>query len=339
MRLAIAAFTPDGVVLARRIEALAPRVLGATSVEVFDGSTGFREWFSGQFHAAEALLVIGATGIAVRMLDGLMRGKDKDPAVLVLDDLGQFVIPLLSGHLGGANRLATALATALGAQPVITTATDNHGLFAVDVWAAARGCAIAETGQIKTISAALLRGQELGFYSEFPVKGSLPPGLAPANGQEAGVCLSLDTGLQPFPQTLHLVPRVLVLGAGCRKGTGKARFEAVVLDFLAAGAVSVLALKTVASIDRKCQEPCLLAFAAKYGLDFRVFSASALQAVPGDFASSAFVEARVGVGNVCERAAMAANGPGRLLLPKTSRDGMALALAVRDWQAVFDATF
>ena len=350
MRVALAFFTPDGAELAGRVASLLEpenelklgQFWGGAVVSLFDKNRErLKTWFSREFSLAEAVIVIGATGIAVRMLDGLMRGKDNDPAVLVLDARGQFVIPLLSGHLGGANRLAKELALALGAQAIITTATDIQGVFAVDEWAVANDCAVIETGNIKIISAALLRGETVGFCSDFPVVGDIPPGLAQISQDTgnfgAGVCLSLDTCGNPFAQTLHIVPRVAILGAGCRKNTSPERFESFVLETLASRSVSVKALKVLASIDIKSEEPCMLAFAAKYGLDFRVFSATALQGIPGTFAFSPFVQAQTGVGNVCERAAMAAlaGEAGQLVLPKTTGQGISLALAIGGWQGKF----
>ena len=344
MRIGMAFFTPDGAELARRVALVleSGQVVDGAVVALFDKEAeSLKAWFARELLLARAVIVIGAAGIAVRMLDGLMRGKDKDSAVLVLDDRGQFVIPLLSGHIGGANSLAQGLAQALGAQAVITTATDIHGVFAVDTWAVANNCAIIETGTIKAIAATLLRGEQAGFCSDFPVSGEVPPELLcideAAPPLAAGVCVSLDTTRNPFARTLHLVPRVAILGAGCRKNTSPEVFESFVLETLAAWSVSVSALKVVASIDIKSDEPCLAAFADKYGLDFNVFPASVLQSIPGSFACSPFVQAQTGVGNVCERAAMAAlaGRAGRLVVPKTTGRGISLALAVLDWKVIF----
>lgn len=101
---------------------------------------------------------MGAVGIAVRAIAPHCKSKATDPAVVVLDECGRFAVPLLSGHLGGANALARALAEACGAIPVITTATDANGVFAVDEWAKAQGCAVLEPERIKLVSGALLAG-------------------------------------------------------------------------------------------------------------------------------------------------------------------------------------
>ena len=135
------------------------------------------EWTGRQFETADSIIFIGATGIAVRSIAPYVQSKKKDPAVLVVDECGKFVISLLSGHLGGANELAHMAADILHAIPVVTTATDLEGKFAVDVFAKKNNCHIFQMKEAKEVSAALLAGEKVGFYSEFPWDGELPKGL------------------------------------------------------------------------------------------------------------------------------------------------------------------
>lgn len=136
------------------------------------------QWAGEQFQSGkDGVIFIGACGIAVRSIAPYIVGKKTDPAVLVVDECGNFVISLLSGHLGGANELAFRCAGYLGATPVVTTATDLHSRFAVDVFAKKNGCAIFHMKAAKEASAALLAGEKIGFYSEFPWEGELPEGL------------------------------------------------------------------------------------------------------------------------------------------------------------------
>ena len=136
------------------------------------------QWAGEQFQSGkDGVIFIGACGIAVRSIAPYIVGKKTDPAVLVIDECGNFVISLLSGHLGGANELALRCADHLGATPVVTTATDLHSRFAVDVFAKKNGCAIFHMKAAKEASAALLAGEKIGFYSEFPWEGELPEGL------------------------------------------------------------------------------------------------------------------------------------------------------------------
>lgn len=259
------------------------------------------QWAREHFDSSEALLFIGACGIAVRAIAPLARDKTTDPAVLVMDEEGKHVISLLSGHLGGANALALEISRRTGAEPVITTATDLRGIPAADNWAKEHGCAIENPSAIKHVSSAALARERVG------------------------VAVTERLMDPPFPVTLWLRPRRLVLGTGCRKDLPPEVFEEKAMAFLKENGVSLLSLRAVATIDRKKDEKALTFFCEKYGIPLLTYSAEELRAVPGHFAHSDFVEKTVGVDNVCERAAVLAGG--KLLAGKTSLEGLTLALA------------
>ena len=295
---------------------------GKAGDEPLSGSAA--EWARDGFQSADALIFVCASGIAVRAIAPWVRDKKTDPAVLVLDERGTFVIPLLSGHIGGANALAETLAAALGATPVVTTATDCSGLFAVDVFAKRNHLTITDMGAAKAVSAALLNGEPVGFCSDLPVSGALPQELT-AGDAPIGVCVS-RADRAPYAATLRLIPQRFALGVGCRRGKDPAAFDAFVRRVLAAHGVSVAELRCVASIDLKKDEPALLAFAEANGLPFETYAADELNAVPGDFSGSAFVRETTGTDCVSERAAVRACG-GTLTVKKIAEDGMTCALA------------
>ena len=306
MSRAYLAFTAKGEALARRLAEALPG-----SVSRCGGDVTLKGWTAEHFAQDEALIFVGAVGIAVRAIAPHCRSKAADPAVVVVDEGGNFAVPLLSGHLGGANALARALAKACGAVPVITTATDVNGLFAVDLWAKAQNCAVLEPECIKRVSGALLAGQTVRYWSPWPVAGETPAGA------------------------LHLVPRIGVLGVGCRRGTTAQQLEEAFAAFCAASDLSPVAVCAAASIDLKKDEPGLAEFCKVHGWPITFYPADELRAVPGQFTPSAFVASVTGVDNVCERSAVKASG-GTLLLPKTAGGGVTLALAVRlfapDWR-------
>lgn len=314
------------------------------------------------FTDMDALIFIGAAGIAVRQIAPWVQHKTKDPAVLVIDDLGHYVIPILSGHLGGANHLAQALAPLLGAQAIITTATDLHQKFAVDSWAQSQGLVIADMGLAKDISAAILEG-DLPVYSDFPIAGPLPPGLypyenpallsssvsppqssslapsvspseSPSPTPPLGIAISVHTQA-PFARTLFLIPPILQVGMGCRKGTPASALAAALDQVLARFSLQAKALTSLASIDLKAHEPGLLALAADLNLPFHCYSPEELLAVPGNFTASSFVQGVTGVDNVCERAAML--GADRLLVPKQVFPGITIAIAAKKVTAVWSS--
>ena len=283
------------------------------------------------FAWADAMVFVGACGIAVRAIAPHVRDKRTDPAVLAVDELGQFVIPLLSGHIGGANRLAVRLAEAVGATAVVTTATDVNRRFSVDEWSARQGLYIDDMAAAKAVSAAILEGP-VPVWSDFPIAGDLPAGLEPGESGPLGICISWRRKF-PFDRTLLLVPPVLRLGIGCRRGTSSGAIDALTDQLLAEHNVHPAAVGTVATIDLKKDETGLLDFCRDLGWPLSCYSAEELAAVEGDFTPSDFVRSVTGVDNVCERAALL--GAERLLVKKTARGGVTAALALNAWEVRF----
>ena len=288
--------------------------------------------FTGPLFAwADALVFVGAAGIAVRSVAPYVRDKRTDPAVLSVDELGKFVIPLLSGHIGGANALAEELARALNAVPVVTTATDINGKFSVDAWAARQGLYISDMGAAKAVSAAILEGP-VPLCCDFPIEGELPQGTAAGDSCQVGIGISWEKK-EPFARTLLLTPPVLHLGLGCRRGTPAEAVQAAVDGVLEARNIHPRAVKCAASIDLKRDEAGLLEFCARRGWPVSFYSAGELAALEGAFTPSELVLRVTGVDNVCERAAMM--GARRLVVPKTACGGVTVALAEEDWTAKF----
>ena len=173
------------------------------------------EWTAAAFRRAEALIFVGAAGIAVRSVAPHLVSKARDPAVVVVDELGRFAVPILSGHLGGANDLAREIAGLLGGQAVLTTATDARGIFAFDQWARRLGCAIPDPEKIRPVASRMLAGGTAAFWSQWPVAGECPSGVVPAGQEAAQVKLTIRDTPEP---ALKLVPRIVWAGIGVPAG-------------------------------------------------------------------------------------------------------------------------
>lgn len=291
------------------------------------------EWGGLAFEEADAVVFIGAAGIAVRSIAPHVRSKTKDPAVVAVDDGGNFVIPLLSGHIGGGNRLADRIAKGIGAVPVITTATDIHGKFQADTFASMKDMHIGSMSVAKFVSAALLDGKPVGLSSDFRIRGAVPEGLVRKDEGEIGIRFTYRKGDGPFRETLDLIPKCVVAGIGCRRGAAESTILAALKDALDEASVSKHALRCISSIDLKGDEEGLLRAAASLGLPARFFTASELDSLPDvGYAGSSFVRSVTGVDSVCERSAVAASADGRLILRKRSRDGVTVALALDDYR-------
>ena len=288
--------------------------------------------FTGPVFAwANALVFVGAAGIAVRSIAPHVRDKRIDPAVLCVDELGKFVVPLLSGHIGGANALAERLAEALDAAPVITTATDVNKKFSVDAWAAQMGLAVTDLQAAKSVSAAILEGP-VPLDCDFPVSGELPSGTVAGDTGRVGICISWKRK-KPFAETLLLVPPTLHLGLGCRRGTPEEQIHEAVESVLAEYGVHPLAVKCAASIDLKRDEEGLLEYCRRQNWPLSFYTPGELRAVEGKFTHSERVLRVTGVDNVCERAAMI--GAERLRVRKSVCKGVTVAVAAEHWEARF----
>ena len=287
-KIIIAAFTKNGISLAEKIskfldaKIFVPQRFAGENFEKIDEP--LTEWTGKIFRDSSAIIFISACGIAVRAVASHIKSKLADPAVIVIDEKANFVIPVLSGHIGGANELAKKIAAFLDAVPVITTATDVNNLIAIDEWAVKNNCVIENPSVIKNFSAEILENHRVG------------------------VAITHELHNSPFPVTLWLRPKNLILGVGCNRGINIEEFEDSVRDFLTDSGVSVLSLKALASIDLKKNEAALVEFSKKHDIPFVTFSAEELQNLKGNFACSQKVFDFVGVDNVCERACMLAAG-------------------------------
>ena len=298
-----------------------------------------RSAWIGQYWGKEAFLFIGASGIAVRLIAPWVKDKFTDSPVLVMDERAEYVIPLLSGHVGGAVEIAREIAGSVGAKPVITTATDVEQVFAVDVFAADNRLRIGNRTTAKQISAALLDGKCVGFYAEYPWQGTFPDRLrlcgskseleAFAKRQGFGIWVSGKKEACPAG-ILQLIPQNLAVGIGCRRGTEEAAIESGLREILEEHGCRMEQITAIASIHLKQDEPGLIGLAEKLHVPFRCYSAEELMKTGEVEESSEFVRSVTGVDNVCERAARACAPDGKPVFGKNRRKGMTAAAVERE---------
>ncbi|MBR0597341.1 cobalt-precorrin 5A hydrolase [Sinanaerobacter chloroacetimidivorans] len=288
-------------------------------------------WTKTAFQEREALIFVGATGIAVRAIALYLRDKTVDPAVVVVDEKGKYAVSLLSGHLGGANDLTREIAESIGAEPVITTATDLNHKFSVDDWAKKNRLRIGDMNLAKEISAAVLNEEVIGVSSDFDIEGEPPEQILfrqAGKNITYGLRISIYEEPAPFPRTLFLIPKTVTVGIGCRKGISREKIEEGFYKVLDKEKISVNAIEKLCSIDLKKEEPAITQLAEKLEVPFWVFSAEELGATPGDYTPSDFVNRITGVDNVCERAAVLGS-QGELIVKKQAINDVTIAIAVR----------
>ncbi len=334
MKVSIIAFTDNGMEIAYK---LSNSLSEANDVDFTRcGKGALSTWTEEHFSTNDALIFIGAIGIALRAIAPYIKTKTKDPAVVVVDELGQFSIPILSGHIGGANELVLQIADDLGSIPVITTATDINNVFAVDTWAKGQGLQILNPQCIKLVSSKLLKGESVHIKSDYPIQGNLPKNvylndLEDSNAGYDVIITHKDLENECKNDTLLLVPQIITVGIGCRKDISFEAIESSILNILESENYHILAINALASIDKKANEKGILEFGKKYDLPFNTYSAEELNSLEGDFTKSEFVKSVVEVDNVCERSAIMESN-GKLIRRKDTCDGagVTVALAIND---------
>ena len=311
--------------------ALADRLAGDNScfiLEFKSENESLSSFVENGFKNHLPILFIGATGIAVRAIAPFVSNKLIDSPVIVIDELGRNVIPILSGHFGGANELALEIAKTLKANPVITTATDINKVFAIDCFARKNGFRISDKNEIKNVSEKLLNKEDVTIKIKVnsTTVGKLPKNINLTLEDAADIYIS-DEKEEGFT----LIPKRLVLGIGCKKDKAFEELKAFVLENFEESYLREN-LYAIASIDVKKKENGLIKLAQYFGVEFITFSAEKLEKLNGDFPESEFVKGTVGVSNVCERAAVLGAGldSKNLILEKKAANGMTIAAAMRE---------
>ena len=346
MNTAIVAITPRGAELARKLTASLPettcflpeRFQQSDNVSYF--THPLKDLLREAFQTYDGLVCIMATGIVVRLLAPFLQGKAVDPAVVVVDETGRFAVSLLSGHLGGANRLAEQVAKAVGGQAVITTATDVNNLPAWDTAAGEAGLVIEPLEQIKLFNRLLLEGQAIvlvdpgqrlaGVYRDVP--GVLCCSTF-MDAETSGIAERIYVTHRLIPagnasgELLLLRPRDLVLGLGCNRGTPASEIDDAVMRVLKNAALSSSSVRSIATIVDKQDEVGLNEYARDKGLIVDYFSAQELNAMEVPSAPSLHALKAVGARGVCEPAALRAAQSGHLLVRKQKCGNVTVAVA------------
>ncbi len=357
--IACYAITPQGLALAKRLvhcfkpaqmwQIFAPKHIffNDTQEPLEAGTRPFENLsslISLTFREYDAHIFIGAAGIAVRLIAPHLGHKSYDPAVVVCDELGNFAISLLAGHWGGGNALTEQVANALGAQAVITTATDVHNVPAIDMMAQALDCTILDWDKVKLVNAAILRGEKvlchdpLGLLPRIETRfeqffNSINLQEQPLNANS--VLVSLDWRYIPASsQLVRLAFPALCMGIGCKRGVPAKDIIAAIHQCLQSAQLEPKALACLASVDKKKDEAGLCEAAKILQVPVHFYEPHALGKAPSVHVSAMAAQI-FGVDNisVSEGAALLAAGGENpaLIAPKTKYFGkITIAIAVHE---------
>ncbi|WP_243143392.1 cobalt-precorrin 5A hydrolase [Clostridium estertheticum] len=275
------------------------------------------------------IIFISSTGIAVRSIAPYIKSKDLDPAVLVIDNSCNYVISLLSGHLGGANEFALKVSKLLDAKPIITTATDNLGIYAPDMIAKDNGFVIEDLKKAKDIAALLIEGKKIGFLDE---KGIIqtPSGYSSSLENISGLMYIsskdiINAKLKEYNvPTLKLIRKNIVLGIGCRKNFSIDKMNHTVIRVLKQYNIDIRAIKSIATVNVKKDELAIKALADYFKCQLKIFTTEDIKKVQHKFSGSDFVEKTIGVRAVCEPCVELSGA--KIMTIKMKLDGMTLCI-------------
>lgn len=310
MKIAVISVTKAG-------DAICKKLQGELDIDLYSKETikdfSIKEVAKKTMEEYDAVIFISSTGIAVRAIAEHIKSKDKDPAVLVIDSCGNFVISLLSGHLGGANELALTVSQILDSTPVITTATDNMGITAPDMVAKNNGLLIDSLKDAKNIAALLVDGKKVAFIDD-KSNISIPKGYTSNLDDLQGFVyvtnkLYNDTSMHKLNDlcnkneeiaTLKLVRRDIVLGIGCRKNFSPDEMRQTIQNLLKDKNIDERAVKFIGTVEVKKNEQAILKLAEYFGCELKIFSIEEIKKIHNKYEGSNFVEKTIGVRAVCE---------------------------------------
>lgn len=294
------------------------------------------------FSTYDGILFIMASGIAVRAIAPHVVSKASDPAVLVMDECGKHCISLLSGHLGGANAWAREVAAAVGADPVITTATDVHERRAPDDVARELMMRVEPLGALKPVNSVIAEGKRFAWFLDMETEGAISIGerltekgiswkpLSDLHEEEwDGYAIISNQNINCHKPFVYLRPKNLFVGIGCKRGTPEELIRSAYEGALQKAGAYGYQVVSLASVDLKADEKGLLDFASSMNLPIHFYKAEELKKITEEYSLtiSKFVEKTIGVGNVCQSAALMESMKGKTLLPKTKFVSVTVSIA------------
>lgn len=331
--IAIVSFTRNTVELSEEIVKLLGRHKyictlhnanrGACEVELITALKSTKSWVDECWKRMDAFVFIGSANVATRMFADLVEDKMKDPAVLVLDEECKYVIPILGNHIGLGNDLASKLAKLVNAKDILTTTEEVNEKFTIEKFAERNEMEIGNRDQARTITAAILEGQHIGFYCENDIDGEIPPGLTPCKDTKE---------LSWFIQRISIRSEYVV-GMGLKEGVSFVNVEDLFLAQLDVLNIDMIQVKGIATIRDKKEEPALISLAEKYHLPILSFTGKELRDlhVVSSEDPSAKNEA-----NISERAAILGSDCGQLIQKKVVGRGATFAAAKKLKTIYFD---
>lgn len=294
---------------------------------------GIKKFLKDSWSLFDGFVFICATGIAVRMIAPYIESKTKDPAVLVIDDNGKFVISLLSGHIGGANDLTNYITDKIGATPVITTASDARGIHAVDIFAKENNYFIEDINSLSKITALMVNDKKIGIFSEDSnkIKYDNVEYINSLSNIGSDIKAIIIVSCKKEVDKMSILntilrPRLINIGIGARKDIATSLVIEAIENALDQKGLSKNSIKAIGTVDVKAEEKGIIQAAEFFRSPLRIFSREEIKRVEDRFEKSQFVEATIGVSSVSEPCAYLLGG--QMILNKYKYKGVTISLAI-----------
>ncbi|MBF7097176.1 cobalt-precorrin 5A hydrolase [Alkalibacter mobilis] len=329
-RIAVVSLTRQGAELAFKVS----NVLEDLDVDVyyqkkFKFSSGiafenFRNLIQNIFSEYSAIIFIMSTGIVVRSIASLIDSKDRDPAILVMDEKGTNIISLLSGHIGGANDMARLLANKINANPIITTASDVSNKPCVDTIAIRNDLIIDDLTCAKVITAMFVNGLGIKVVDEWNIL--FDENFPETYEAEGYLVVSNLKNLDLDKPYAKLIPKNLVLGMGCRKGVEFENIKEAIESVFDSNNLDIRALKMISTVSVKSNEKGIIGASEYYGVPLKIYEIEELEKTELKFTQSQFVKNTIGTGAVAEPCGFLGSQGGEMLVQKTIIDNITLSI-------------
>lgn len=332
MKIACLSFTDSGCLIGNRLETLEidKYEIHHYSNRRIDG--GIKSILTSIWYEYEGIIFISATGIAVRMIAPFIKDKTIDPAVVVIDDMANFSISLLSGHIGGANEIASDMAKLLGITPVITTATDNRMIESIDMFSRANDYYMEDIKSITYMTSMMVNDKAIGLYTEDDKSINYDKlirvkDLNDINCKIEGLIIISSQKIINdinIPFTI-LRPKNINIGIGSRKGVESSKVIEAIENELDSLNLSTDSIKTIGTVEVKKDEKGIIEASKYFNCPMQIFSIEEIKKVEDKFTKSQFVKDTIGVYSVSEPCAFLLGG--QIITGKSKYNGITISIS------------
>lgn len=332
MKVACFSFTDKGREIGDKLQSIKDDKYNIHHYSNGDLEGGVKNKLQSIWNQYEGLIFISATGIAMRMSAPYVRDKIIDPALVVVDDLGKFSISLLSGHIGGANELAHAIADRIGAMPVITTATDSRNIESIDMFAKTNAYYIEDIKSLAKITSMMVNERSIGLYTEDNNFIDYENTLIIEDLKDIGsnidgiIIVSSKDKIENIhiPYTI-LRPKNINIGIGCKKGVEKNKIVKSIEDEFKRQNLSLKSIKSMGTVEVKKDEKGIIESSLYFKCPLKIFSIDEIKAVEDNFSKSQFVKDTIGVYSVSGPVASLLGG--KVISEKSKHNGITISIS------------